>query len=417
MAGFRSLQTDAARCKQLHLQSLFSFRRLAPADDYLGSPFSASLRPLLLGFRPRFPVASSFFPSLTLPFRSTLAPFRILSFLFFLSALHRFRLPVAFPTPWRLLSSSPDLPLPYRLVSHSISPILLIQLSCLFPFALPCFAPTAVPQVLQLPSGSTLPSADSFVRPFPPVPPSFVSSAVLPLRFRPFRTLLLGLCFFLSLLQASASQWLPLCRPALRFPSSPWVPFLRSARLFQPSFPPVFPSGSPLLFPSRLSSVVRFPLSLPFSPSPFGSFDPFRSRLGTRFCCSSFHRSRFRLTAATSFRLPSLSGSGLPLSFLLPRSPLPLSRFLRFVLLLRSPSRRHLSVSLVRFAPDLVLGSAALLFTAPGFASQLLLPFACLPSRVQAFPLTSFVPFVASRSALPSVRLHAFTLRFPRRPL
>ena len=38
MAGFRSLQTDAAKCKQLHLQSLFSFRRLAPADDYLGSP-------------------------------------------------------------------------------------------------------------------------------------------------------------------------------------------------------------------------------------------------------------------------------------------------------------------------------------------------------------------------------------------
>ena len=38
----RSHQTDPARCKQLHLQSLFSFRRLAPADDYLGSPFSAS---------------------------------------------------------------------------------------------------------------------------------------------------------------------------------------------------------------------------------------------------------------------------------------------------------------------------------------------------------------------------------------
>ena len=43
MAGFRSLQTDPARCKQLHLQSLFSFRRLAPADDYLGSPFSFPL--------------------------------------------------------------------------------------------------------------------------------------------------------------------------------------------------------------------------------------------------------------------------------------------------------------------------------------------------------------------------------------
>ena len=84
---------------------------------------------------------------------------------------------------------------------------------------------------------------------------------VLPLRSRPVRTPLLGLCFFLSLLQASASQWLPLCRAALCSPSSPQVPFLRPARLFQPSFPPVFRSGSPLLFPSRLSSVVRFPLS------------------------------------------------------------------------------------------------------------------------------------------------------------
>ena len=105
------LQTDPARCKQLHLQSLFSFRRLAPADDYLGSPFSLpstlsasfptlpALPSVLLGFRPRFPVASSFFPFRSLPFRSACLRFRILSFLFFLSALHRFRLPGAFPTP------------------------------------------------------------------------------------------------------------------------------------------------------------------------------------------------------------------------------------------------------------------------------------------------------------------------------
>ena len=160
------------------------------------------------------------------------------------------------------------------------------------------------------------------MRPFAPLPPCFVASAVLLLRSRPVRTLLLGLCFFLSLLQASASQWLPLCRSAFRSPSSPQVPFLRSARRFLSSAPA-------------------------------------------------------------------------------PRSPLPLSRFLRFVLLLRSPSRRSLSVPLVRFAPDLVLGSAALLFTAPGFASQLLLPFACLPSRVQAFPLASFFPFVSSGSDFP----------------
>ena len=122
LAGFRSLQTDAAKCKQLHLQSLFSFRRLAPADDYLGSPVSfpstlsasfpqlSSLPSILLGFPLRFPVASSFFPLLPLPFRSASTQFRILSFLFFLSALHRFRLPVAFPTPRSFLSSAPDLP-------------------------------------------------------------------------------------------------------------------------------------------------------------------------------------------------------------------------------------------------------------------------------------------------------------------
>ena len=172
------------------------------------------------------------------------------------------------------------------------------------------------------------------MRPFAPLPPCFVSSAVLLLRSRPVRTPLLGLRFFLSLLQASASQWLPLCRSALRSPSSPQVPFLRSARRFLSSAP------APHFF------------------SPLGS-------------------------------LPW------------------------FVLLLRSPSRRPLSVPLVRFAPDLVLGSAALLFTAPGFASQLLLPFACLPSRVQAFPLASFFrispsvfpPFASGFPSAPFVRL------------
>ena len=45
------------------MQSPFSFRRLAPADDYLGSPFSASFRPLLLGF----PVRARALPFLFLP--------------------------------------------------------------------------------------------------------------------------------------------------------------------------------------------------------------------------------------------------------------------------------------------------------------------------------------------------------------
>ena len=179
------------------------------------------------------------------------------------------------------------------------------------------------------------------MRPFPPVPPSFVASAVFPLRSRPVRTPLLGLCFFLSLLQASASQWLPLCRSALRLVSS--------ASLVTPSAPAFVSSsiclGSPLLFPSRFSSVVRFPPSLPFPPSPFGFFGPFRSGFGTRFRCSSLHRSRFRLTAATSFRLPSLSGSGLPLNFLRPL------RCLQVRSSFGSPPRFHAS-----FSPSSALG-------------------------------------------------------------
>ena len=175
------------------------------------------------------------------------------------------------------------------------------------------------------------------MRPFAPPPPCFVSSTVLLLRSRPVRTPLLGLCFFLSLLQASASQWLPLCRPALRSPSFPPVPFLRSAR-------PFLSSGS-----------------APHFFSPLGSF-------------------------------------------------------LWFVFLFRSPSRRPLSVSLVRFAPDLVLGSPALPFTAPGFASQWLLPFAFPPSQVWAFPFASFFPFVSSGSAFRPLRSGRFLplLRFLR---
>ena len=45
------------------MQSPFSFRRLAPAFDYLGSPFSAFFRPLLLGFPVHTCVLSFFFLS------------------------------------------------------------------------------------------------------------------------------------------------------------------------------------------------------------------------------------------------------------------------------------------------------------------------------------------------------------------
>ena len=53
------------------MQSPFSFRRLAPAFDYLGSPFSAFFRPLLLGFPVHTFVLSFFFLPLGLRFLSS----------------------------------------------------------------------------------------------------------------------------------------------------------------------------------------------------------------------------------------------------------------------------------------------------------------------------------------------------------
>lgn len=79
---------------ELPLQSLFTFRRLAPAVDYLGSPFSASFRPLLLGLPLRRP-----FRSPSLPFSSLSASFAFAlsavrsgysALLFFLSAFFPF---------------------------------------------------------------------------------------------------------------------------------------------------------------------------------------------------------------------------------------------------------------------------------------------------------------------------------------
>ena len=140
LAGFRS-----SKPTQLNVSSficnLFSPSAVSPLQMTTSArPFPVrfvSSAPALLGFPLPFPVASSFFRLPSLPFRSAPVNFRILSFLFFLSALRRFRLPVAFPTPRIRLSTPPDLPLPYRLVSRSVPPVPLTQLSCLFPFALP----------------------------------------------------------------------------------------------------------------------------------------------------------------------------------------------------------------------------------------------------------------------------------------
>ena len=280
--------------QQLHLQSLFSFRRLAPADDYLGSPFSVPLclipsgftlpflrfAFLLLGFPLPFPVASSFFHALPFRFRFPSVRFRILSFLFFLSALRRFRLPVAFPTPQICFSTPPDFPLPYRLVSHSVSPVPLIQLSCSFPFALPCFAPTAVPQAL--PFSSAFYSFLSRICPCVRSLRFHPAFAVLPLRSHPFRifaTWPLFLPFHASTFRLTGAFRVPSAFPAssqsplpLWFSSFapfaavpfrfPWLPSLRARY----SVPLLFLSPLTCSPHSGCSRSLAFPLG--FRPSP-----------------------------------------------------------------------------------------------------------------------------------------------------
>ena len=117
------------------------------------------------------------------------------------------------------------------LVSRAFFPGSGTQLRCMFPFALPRFAPTAVPQVLA--------------RPF-----LLAFSASLPLPFVRFFSAsgYSAFCFFLSVLPASASQrHLPCCLSAF-------------ASLLSPFFPAWFPM---LSFPV---SVLGF-LMVSFRPS------------------------------------------------------------------------------------------------------------------------------------------------------
>ena len=243
------------------------------------------------------------------------------------------------------------------------SPVLLIKLFCLFPFALPCFAPTAVPQVLQLPSGLTLSSTGSSLRPFT-------------LRF-PFS-------------------------PRFRFPSTFRLPF---PFCFHPaSFPQLSFRFAPVRLGLRyLVSVSSFPCFKLPPHSGFHSAVP----LSVSPCFLRFPSCV--PPSASCLRFLQLSASA-------PHFFSPLGSLPWFVFLLCSPSRCPLSVSLVRLTPDLVLGSAALPFTAPGFASQLLLPFAFPPSQVWAFPFASCFPFVSSGSAFRPLRSGRFLplLRFLR---
>ena len=206
----------------------------------------------------------------------------------------------------------------------------------------------------------------------------------------------------LSLFPASLPQPFHRCSGILRFLQLlfPVRPCVRSLRFHPASFPP-------LSFPF---APVRLGLRYSVSASSFPCF-----KLPPH---SGFHSA---VTLSASFpRLPSLRpalptfvSSSLPLR--LPTS-FPLSVLFRGSFSSASSGSCSLPFGRVPspFSSVLVLGSAALLFTAPGFASQLLLPFACLPSRVQAFPLASF--FRVSPSAFPKLRLRGFPLRFPPRP-
>ena len=84
------------------------------------------------------------------------------------------------------------------LVSRAFFPGFGTQPRCLFPFALPRFAPTAVPRVLAFFSAfASLPAFSV------PLPHSFVRFC-FPSGYSAF-------CFFLSVLPVSASQWLNRC--------------------------------------------------------------------------------------------------------------------------------------------------------------------------------------------------------------
>ena len=84
------------------------------------------------------------------------------------------------------------------LVSRAFFPGSGTQLSCMFPFTLPRFAPTAVPRVLAF--FSAFASLPAFSVPLP-----------LPFVCFCFPSGYSAFCFFLSVLPVSASQWLPRC--------------------------------------------------------------------------------------------------------------------------------------------------------------------------------------------------------------
>ena len=305
-------------------------RLLSASAFTLPSFVSSGLPRRVPSFRLSAPVSGRFLflPRLALPFRSASARFRILSFLFFLSALRRFRLPVAFPAPRSHLSVPPDLPLPCRLVSHPAFRFRLFG----FPVCSLSLFPASLPQPFHRCSAFSGFFSPSAVRPC--VQSLSVSCFGFPLRTR-FRFLL-----FLSFAFPSVFPWASL-RPstALRFCFHPAFAVLplrfRPFRIFatQSPFLPFPSSAFRLTVASGLPSALPFAFFAPVLSLRFPAFvSPLRSAL--HFRSASFPRLPFRFAFTWFFSRPSvpfrvrLPGRlrlrySVPLLFLSPLTPSP----------------------------------------------------------------------------------------------
>ena len=212
-------------------------------------PFPASTFRLLPSSGLSAPVSRCLFflPLSSLCFRAVPSRFWILSFLFFLSALRRFRLPVAFPAPQCRLSTPSDFHLPPCLVSHTVLPDPLIRHAV-------CFF-SSFPASLPQPFHRCSPSLS--LRRFPWRSLSFVRSR--------FRLQLLSLCFFLSAL-------CPVCLTVASGPGSGSLRPLRSSPSSATGFPSalsgsaysascLFPFVPPCFAPTAVPQVLAFALT------------------------------------------------------------------------------------------------------------------------------------------------------------
>ena len=259
------------------------------------------------------------------------------------------------------------------LVSRAFLPDSCTQLRCSFPFTLPCFAPTAVPQVLTFRS--------SFSRPFPvrsfPLPARFLSSACLPLPAT--QPSVLPFLFFPMPPHScfpGAPPWLSPSRfPLSLRPGFPCLPsrFLYSALLLVSFRPALIHSRSCSSGAYLVLSLSVFPLPLRFlSSAPFPVlatqplFLPFlflpvlASQWLVRCCLSAFRLPCFSTSVPPGFPCFSSVSSYLALCsfpFILPgfapTAAFPVlpffSVFSRPLLFWAFPSLRFLSSTAARF--------------------------------------------------------------------